>query len=74
MASRRMLAARVALADGPAGALADGDGTADEDWLAGGAADDDAQPAARISAQNITLTAARWNAGPGGRLSVRIIG
>lgn len=74
MASRRMLAGRVALADALAGALADGDGAADGDWLAGGVADDDAQPDARISTQNITLTAARWNAGLGGRLSVGIIG
>jgi hypothetical protein len=74
MASRRMLAGGVALADGLAGALADGDGAADGDWLAGGVADCDVQPATRISAQSITLTAARWNAGLGGGLSVSIIG
>src|SRR5450755_4636808 len=60
-------------ADGGVG-LADGDPAADGDWLAGDVADGDAQPAITISAPSISPAAPRRNAGPGGRLSVRIIG
>ena len=64
----------VALAAGLAGPLADGDPAADGDWLAGDVAAGDAQPDMRISAPNIRAAAPRRNAGPAGRLSVRIIG
>jgi hypothetical protein len=64
----------VALAAGLAGPLADGDPAADGDWLAGDVADGDAQPDIRISAPSIRAAALRRNAGPGGRLSVSIIG
>src|ERR1022692_3685754 len=64
------------LADGESadGESADGEPAADGDWLAGDVADGDAQPDIRISAPSIRPAALRRNAGPGGRLSVSIIG
>jgi hypothetical protein len=64
----------VALAAGLAGPLTDGDPAGDGDWLAGDVADGDAQPDIRISALSIRPAALRRNAGPGGRLSVSIVG